>query len=156
MANILNVRKPSIHPVLPSLPGSKLNMAVSRDFRYDSLRFMRNRASMGSGAVCHCEELCWPSERRSNPAGSPRAASQGATIIGRPCYYPSRIMHGIFCALAGGVILGATSIQAFARAWGDPTEGRPLLQVFKASDYQVNATVKACLLYTSPSPRDCS
>ena len=51
-------------------------------------------------------------------------------------------MLGIFCALAGGVILGATSIHVFANSWDDSTEGRPLLQVFKASDYQANATVK--------------
>jgi len=33
--------------------------------------------------------------------------------------------------------------QSFARDWGDSTEGRPLLQVFKASDYQANAAVRA-------------
>jgi len=52
-------------------------------------------------------------------------------------------MQGIFCALAVGVILGVNSIHALANSWGDLTEGRPLLQVFKPSDYQASATVKA-------------
>ena len=64
-------------------------------------------------------------------------------MTGQPYQHPSIGMRGIFCALVGGVILGATSGYAFARSWGDSTEGRPLLQVFKASDFQTNATVQS-------------
>jgi len=110
---------------------------------------MRNRASMGSGAVCHCEELCGPAERRSNSsgprrhggAGSPRPALLGLAMIGKLYQHPCIVMRGIYCVLIGGMILGATSRYGFARGWGDSTEGRPLLQVFKANDYQASAKV---------------
>ena len=52
-------------------------------------------------------------------------------------------MRGIVCALAGGVIIGVIPRSMFARGWGDSTEGRPAMQVFKSSDYQSNARVTA-------------
>ena len=52
-------------------------------------------------------------------------------------------MRGIVRALAGGVIIGAIPCSVFARGWGDSTEGRLLVQVFKASDYQSNSRVSA-------------
>ena len=52
-------------------------------------------------------------------------------------------MRGILCALAGGVIIGVIPRSMFARGWGDSTEGRPAMQVFKSSDYQSNTGVTA-------------
>ena len=51
--------------------------------------------------------------------------------------------HRIFFALAAAMILGVFPSSMIAHGWDDPTEGRPLLQVFKPSDYRTNARVSA-------------
>jgi signal transduction histidine kinase/CheY-like chemotaxis protein/sugar lactone lactonase YvrE len=108
--------KPGEHPVLSSLPGSKLNMAVSCDFRYGVVCFMRNLAGTGIGALDRSD------------------SSIGASLLA-----PA----GFRCVFIFTVLFAALFCGAFAYGWGDPTEGRPLLQVFKASDYQASDSVRA-------------
>ena len=53
--------------------------------------------------------------------------------------------RGLLYALAGGVIFGATPRSMSARGWGDPTDGRLLVQIFKPSEYQTNARIGAAV-----------
>ena len=61
---------------------------------------------------------------------APPPGSRGST---------SRPSHWVFCfALLAGILNPAS-----AHAWGDATEGRPLLQVFKALDYRTGGRINA-------------
>ena len=75
---------------------------------------MRNRASTGIGALDLSDAI----------VGASLLASAGCRRV-----------------LTVTVILAALFECAFAYGWGNPTEGRPLLQVFMPSDYQASATV---------------
>jgi signal transduction histidine kinase/CheY-like chemotaxis protein/sugar lactone lactonase YvrE len=58
--------------------------------------------------------------------------------IGRPGGFRKACL-----ALIGGLILGAAPCSMPARGWSDTTAGRPLLQVFKAADFQGSGRVNA-------------
>ena len=49
---------------------------------------------------------------------------------------------------------GANSVFALVRQEDLNFNGRPLFVVSIAEDHDANRTLKSCLLYTSPSPRD--
>ena len=51
-------------------------------------------------------------------------------------------LQAIRYALTGGMMV-ATAGSLRARGWGDPTEGRPLLQTFTATDYRTAGRMRS-------------
>ncbi|OHE89207.1 MAG: hypothetical protein A3G75_04470 [Verrucomicrobia bacterium RIFCSPLOWO2_12_FULL_64_8] len=56
--------------------------------------------------------------------------------------WATTVLQAVRCALAGGLMV-ATAGWLRARGWGDPNEGRPLLQSFTSGDYLTDGRIRS-------------